>query len=202
MTQAYELIDTQFSGNAWKVRLLCSFLNIPLKRYPQSIVDGDLNTPEIKEKNPLQQIPILKMRSGQWLAESGAILWYLAQSTPFLPEDKQAEIVYWLLFEQLEHMPNFAQPRLQIHLRKVRQVTDPDMQAYRKCGHQALKIMEQRLSQHLFFTGQKPTIADVALYPYTKMSDQGGYELTSFPSVLQWLERFEAIPGYIPITQK
>lgn len=199
MSKPYELIDTQYSGNAWKVRLLSSFLNIPLKRYPQSIVDGDLNQPDIKIKNPLQRIPILKTHSGKWLPESGAILWYLAQGSSFLPKENEAEIVYWLLFEQLEHMPYFAQPRLQIHLRKIRAVTDPDMQAYRKSGHHALKIMEDHLSKQPYLVGDQATIADVSLYPYTQMADEGGYELTSYPAVLKWLSRIQALPGYIPI---
>ncbi|HLR81818.1 MAG TPA: glutathione S-transferase family protein [Paenalcaligenes sp.] len=201
MSMPYELIDTQYSGNAWKVRLLSSFLNIPLQRFPQSIVDGDLNHPDIKAKNPLQRIPILKTRSGKWLSESGAILWYLAQGSSFLPKEYEADIVYWLLFEQLEHMPYFAQPRLQIHLRKIRQVTDPDMQAYRKSGHCALKIMEENLSEKPYLVSEQPTIADVALYPYTQMADEGGYELTSYPAVLKWLSRIQALPGYIPIDQ-
>lgn len=201
MSEFYELIDTQFSGNAWKVRLLCGFLKIPLKRYPQSIIDGDLNRPAILEKNPLQKIPILKKRDGQWLAESGAILWYLAQGTRYLPEDKQADIVYWLLFEQLEHMPNFAQPRLQISLRKIKEVNDMSMIAYRKAGHIALKIMESALSKSTFLTGDQITIADIALYPYTKMADQGGYELTSFPKILDWMKNIEKEKGYVRIDE-
>lgn len=201
MSDVYELIDTQFSGNAWKVRLLCGFLNIPLNRYPKSIIDGDLNSAAIIEKNPLQQIPILKKKDGQWLAESGAILWYLAQGTRYLPDDKQADIVYWLLFEQLEHMPNFAQPRLQISLRKIKEVNDPSMVAYRKAGHIALRIMEEVLSKRKFLTGESITIADIALYPYTRMADQGGYELTSFPKILAWMRNIENENGYVDIYQ-
>lgn len=201
MSDVYELIDTQFSGNAWKVRLLCGFLNISLNRYPKSIIDGDLNNIAIIEKNPLQQIPILKKKDGQWLAESGAILWYLAQGTRYLPDDKQADIVYWLLFEQLEHMPNFAQPRLQISLRKIKEVNDPSMVAYRKAGHIALRIMEEVLSKRKFLTGESITIADIALYPYTRMADQGGYELTSFPKILAWMRNIENENGYVDIYQ-
>lgn len=199
MCDAYELIDTQFSGNAWKVRLLCGFLNIPLKRYPQSIIEGDLNKNEILEKNPLQRIPILKKRDGEWLSESGAILWYLAQGTKYLPNDKQADIVYWLLFEQLEHMPNFAQPRLQISLRKMKEVNDVSMVSYRKSGHIALRIMEGVLSKRKFLTGDSITIADIALYPYTRMADQGGYELTSFPKIMNWMRNIENENGYVDI---
>lgn len=195
------LIDTPKSGNAWKVRLLCAYLDIAIRRQPMSIVDGDLNSAEFAAKNPLQMVPVLQTQEGEWLSESAAILWYLAKGTDFLPEDRatQARIVYWLIFEQTQHMVNFAQPRLQIALRKLRQVTDPDMMAYRSAGHQALRVMEQRLSDSSYLAGSEPTIADVALFPYTEMAEQGGYELTSFPHVNKWLGRMRDLPGYVPL---
>lgn len=199
VTAPLVLIDTPKSGNAWKVRLLCAYLGIPLKREPMSIVDGDLNSDEFAQKNPLQMVPVLKTREGDWLSESSAILWYLAMGTRFLPDDPptQARVVYWLVFEQTQHMVNFAQPRLQIFLRKLRQINDPYMLAYRTAGHQALRIMEQRLAESPFLAASVPTIADVALFPYTRMADQGGYELTSFPHVNSWLTRMQELPGYV-----
>lgn len=195
------LIDTPKSGNAWKVRLLCAYLGIEIEREPMSIVDGDLNSEGFAEKNPLQMVPVLKTHEGEWLSESSAILWYLANGTPFLPADTliQARIVYWMVFEQTQHMVNFAQPRLQISLRKLREVHDPCMVAYRKVGHQALRIMEQRLAQSPFLAASVPTIADVALFPYTRMADEGGYELTSFSHVNAWLSRMQELPGYVEL---
>src|SRR5690625_2730506 len=151
-TTPLELIDTPKSGNAWKVRLLCAYLGIPITRHPMSIVDGDLNSDAFAQKNPLQMVPVLKTREGEWLSESSAILWYLAKGSPFLPDDTltQSRIVYWMVFEQTQHMVNFAQPRLQIHLRQLREVHDPCMVAYRRAGHQALRIMEKRLTESPF----------------------------------------------------
>ena len=199
--ESLELIDTPRSGNAWKVRLLCSYLGLDVRRHPMSIVDGDLNSTDFAEKNPLQQVPVLKTREGEWLAESAAILWYLAKGTHFLPEDAatQGKVVFWLIFEQTQHMVNFSQPRLQIALRKLREVNDPYMVAYRNSGHQALRIMERGLSQTRFLVGASPTIADVALFPYTYMAEEGGYELTSFPHINAWLDRMEALPGFVPL---
>lgn len=196
-----ELIDTPRSGNAWKVRLLCGYLDVAIRRHPMSIIDGDLNSAEFAQKSPLQQVPVLKTREGEWLAESAAILWYLAKGTSFLPEDAllQSKIVFWLIFEQTQHMANFAQPRLQINLRKLREVNDPCMIAYRTAGHHALRIMERQLAQTSFLAGGGPTIADVALFPYTFMADEGGYELTSFPHINTWLSRMQALPGFAPI---
>lgn len=200
--EVLELIDTPKSGNAWKIRLLCSYLDLDIVRHPMSIVDGDLNSMDFAEKNPLQQIPVLKTREGEWLAESAAILWYLAKNTRFLPEDTatQSKIIYWLIFEQTQHMVNFAQPRLQITLRNLREVNDPCMVAYRNAGHQALRIMERTLKQTSFLVGENnPTIADIALFPYTYMAEEGGYELTSFPNVVAWLGRLKALPGFVPL---
>lgn len=199
--EALELIDTPRSGNAWKVRLLCSYLRLDVRRHPMSIVDGDLNSIDFAEKNPLQQVPVLKTREGEWLAESAAILWYLSKGTRFLPEDAatQGRIMFWLIFEQTQHMVNFAQPRLQIALRKLREVNDPCMVAYRNSGHQALRIMERGLAQTPFLADVNPTIADVALFPYTYMAEEGGYELTSFPHINAWLNRMEALPGFVSL---
>lgn len=201
MGTTLELIDTPRSGNAWKVRLLCSLLGITLKRRPMSIVDGELNTPEFAAISPLQQVPVLKTREGEWLAESAAILWYLAKGSPFLPDDAptQSRIVFWLVFEQTQHMVNFAQPRLQIALRKLKDVNDPCMVAYRRAGHQALRVMEQRLVESQFLAGSQPSIADIALFPYTDMAGEGGYELTSFPAIQRWLREIRALPGFMPL---
>jgi glutathione S-transferase len=116
--QPLELIDTILSGNGWKVRLLAGYCGVALQRRSLSIPDGDLQSDWFASVNPLRQVPVLKTREGVWLAESSAILWYLGEGTPFLPDGLQrAQILQWLMFEQTKLMWNLAQPRLWIALR-------------------------------------------------------------------------------------
>jgi glutathione S-transferase len=196
-----ELVDTVLSGNAWKVRILCGFLGIPLKRRTLSIVDGDLEKESFASINPSRQIPVLRTREDTWLPESPAILWYLAQGTDFLPRQalQQAEVVRWLTFEQTLHMVNFAQPRLLVTLRKVTTFDDDRVIAWQKAGRKALDTMESELSTRPFFVGHEATIADIALYPYTSMADEAGYDLSPYPKVQAWLERMTAMPGFTPL---
>lgn len=192
------LVDTQYSGNAWKVRLLAGLLSIPLQRQTLSIVDGDLTQPEFARINPWRQVPVLRTYEGQWLAESIAILWYLAAGSKLLPNDTpaQADILRWLAFEQTQHMEFLAQPRLRVALRKTADVNDPKIVAFRSRGNAALQIMEAQLTQNLFIAGNRATIADISLFPYTRMAEQGGYSLDAYPAIQRWLTRIEALPGY------
>ncbi len=198
---ALELIDTIYTGNGWKVRLLCGYLGIALQRRSLSIVEGDLETEAFRRINPWGQVPVLRTREGPWLAESAAILWYLAQGTAFLPADAlaQAQVLQWLSFEQTQHMANLAQPRLWVTLRGTMAVDAPAVLAWREQGNKALAHMEAHLQRHRYFVGDRPSIADVALFPYTCMAQQGGYELRCYPSVRRWLERMQALAGYVPL---
>ncbi len=196
-----ELIDTIYTGNGWKVRLLCAYLGVALQRRSLSIVDGDLDTEAFRRINPWGQVPVLRTREGPWLAESAAILWYLAQGTNFLPKSpiEQAQVLQWLSFEQTQHMVNLAQPRLWVELRKTMTVDDPAVLAWREQGNKALAHMEAHLKSHRYFVGGRPSIVDVALFPYTCMAEQGGYDLQPYPSVCHWLERMQALEGYVPL---
>ncbi|XOT95740.1 glutathione S-transferase family protein [Alcaligenes pakistanensis] len=198
---ALELIDTVHTGNGWKVRLLCGYLGIALQRRSLSIVEGDLDTEAFRRINPWGQVPVLRTREGPWLAESAAILWYLARGTDFLPADPlaQAQVLQWLSFEQTQHMVNLAQPRLWVALRGTMKVDDPAVLAWRELGDKALAQMEVHLQLHRYFVGDRPSIADVALFPYTCMAEQGGYDLQPYPSLRRWLERMQALEGYVPL---
>jgi len=201
---ALELIDTEYSGNAWKVRLLAGLVGVPLARRTVSIVDGDLEQPWFREVNPFLQVPVLRTREGTWLAESMAILWYLGAGSAYVPDDAaaQARTLQWLSFEQTLHMHNFAQPRLWVHLRKTMSLDDPKVGEWQKNGYVALGMMEAWLAAQPYFGGEHPTVADVALYPYTAMAGEGGYQLTEYPRVQAWLKRIESLPGYQPLLQK
>ncbi|TEA78828.1 glutathione S-transferase family protein [Allopusillimonas ginsengisoli] len=201
--QPLELIDTILSGNGWKVRLLAGYCDIPLQRRSLSILDGDLEAESFAAISPLRQVPVLKTREGAWLAESSAILWYLGEGTSFLPNEasERARVLQWLMFEQTKLMWNLAQPRLRITLRQTMDRNDPRAQRWRERGYQALDVLETQLSQHAFVAQAQPTIADVALYPYIRMADQGGYELTRFAHISKWLARMRALPGHVPLLE-
>ena len=198
---ALELIDTIYTGNGWKVRLLCGYLGVTLQRRSLSIVEGDLDTEAFRRINPWGQVPVLRTREGPWLAESAAILWYLARGTDFLPADAlaQAQVLQWLSFEQTQHMVNLAQPRLWVELRGTMKRDDPAVLAWREQGDKALAHMEAHLQLQPYFVGDRPSIADVALFPYTCMAEQGGYDLQPYPSLRRWLERMQALEGYVPL---
>ncbi len=198
-----ELIDTVLSGNGWKVRLLAGHLGIPLIRRSLSIVDGDLEEESFGEINPLRQVPVLKTRDGHWLSESSAILWYLGEGTEFVPSDptERAQVIQWLMFEQTKLMWNLAQPRLWIALRKSMNVNDPRAIRWRQRGTQQLDILEHHLKGRNYVVGSSPTIADLALYPYIRMSPLGGYDLAPYPRLNDWLQKIRALPGHVPLIE-
>jgi glutathione S-transferase len=198
-----ELADTLRSGNAWKIRLACGLMGLPVTRRTFDIVKGDLETDAFARINPWRQVPALLTPQGEWLAESQAILWYLAEGTPWLPGDRlaRAQVCSWLSFEQTQHMHAFAQPRLLIHLRQTARVDDPAMVAWRAIGMKAAAWMDAHLAGRHYLVGRAPTIADVALYPYTSMAAEGGYDLSAFANITAWLARMRALPGFTPLME-
>lgn len=199
------LYDTQRSGNAWKVRLMAGFLGVPLQRRTLSIDKGDLRTAQWRAMAPLRQVPVLELDNGERLAESFAILYYLARDTLWWPSDllSQAEVLCWLSFEQERHMKPLAQLRLHLGLLQDRQASDPLMQLFAAEAHEALHLLETRLSEPgrgaWVASAEHPTIADVALHPYTRLAPLGGIDLGRYPAVQAWLARLEQWPGYQPL---
>ncbi|WP_278488557.1 glutathione S-transferase family protein [Achromobacter insolitus] len=198
-----ELADTLRSGNAWKIRLACGYMGLAVTRRTFDIVQGDLETEAFARINPWRQVPALLTPEGEWLAESQAILWYLGMGTPWLSAGRleQAQVSSWLSFEQTQHMHAFAQPRLLIHLRRTAQVDDPAMRAWREIGMKAAALMDAHLAGRSYLVGTTPTIADIALYPYTSMAAEGGYDLSGFAHINAWLARMRALPGFTPLIE-
>lgn len=198
-----ELADTLRSGNAWKIRLACGLMGLRLTRRTFDIVRGDLESDAFARINPWRQVPALRTPEGPWLAESQAILWYLGMGTPWVPADRlaQAQVSSWLSFEQTQHMHAFAQPRLLIHLRQTAKRDDPEMVAWRAAGMKATALMDAHLAGRNYLVGTAPTIADIALYPYTSMADEGGYDLSAFAHITAWLARMRALPGFTPLME-
>lgn len=197
-----KLYDTLRSGNAWKVRLLAGFLDVPLERCTLSIERGELARPEFRAIAPLGQVPVLELPDGTHLAESIAILYYLAHGTRWWPNDvpAQAQVMSWLSFEQAQHMKPLAELRLHLALRRDWRESDAAVSRHTRKALLALQLLETQLESQgenrWVATDQAPSIADVALYPYTCMAPMGGIALQAYPAVRLWLERIEGLPGY------
>ncbi len=198
----YKLYDFLPSGNGYKVRLLLTQLQIPFELIELNIVVGETRTPEFLAKNPNGKIPLLEIAADKFISESNAILYYLSQDTPYFPQDKyeQAKVMQWLCFEQYSHEPNIATPRFWITELKQADKYHKEIEQKRKLGYAALNLMEEHLKNHNFFVANKYTIADIALYAYTHVAEEGGFDLTKFPTIQTWFERIENQPNYIPIT--
>ena len=197
------IIDTQRSGNCWKVRLLASFLGIELRRTTLSIDRGDLKLTTFTADAPMKKVPVLELNDGSMLSESGAILFYLAQGTRWWPQalNEQAQTLAWMHFEQEQHMRPLAQLRLHLALKKDLTPADAQARSWLQEGNDALAILEARLAtgRQWVSTDAAPSISDVALYPYTRMSPVAGVNLDDYPLVQAWMARIEALPGYEPL---
>jgi glutathione S-transferase len=199
MLHLYDHLD---SGNGYKVRLLLAQLGTPYRWTELDIFRGASRTAEFLAMNPNGSVPTLQLEDGSFLAESNAILWYLAEGTPFVPEDRaaRARVLQWMFFEQYSHEPYVATPRYILrHLPadSPRRAELPDRLAR---GRQAFAVMERHLASQPFFAGGRYSIADIALYAYTHVADQGGHDLSPWPAIRAWLARVAAQPGHVRLT--
>ncbi len=198
------LFDYLDSGNGYKVRLLLAQLG---QRYDWTEVDidaGKTRTPQFLKRNPNGRIPTLELDDGTNLAESNAILWYLAEGTPFVPVGRlaRAQVLQWMFFEQYSHEPYVATPRFIVkHLPAdhPRRAELPDRLA-RGCA--ALAVMETHLKARQFFVGKRYSIADIALYAYTHVAHEGGHDLAPYPRVNAWLKRVAVQRRHVPLTAR
>ncbi|MGD8330936.1 MAG: glutathione S-transferase family protein [Acidobacteriota bacterium] len=196
------LYDNAVSGNAYKVRLMLAHLDLPYERIELSVTDRSNREEVLGDKNPALRIPTLQLDDGRWLGESNAIMHYLAEGTPYLPDGRyeRAETLQWMFFEQYDHEPNVAVARFLLHY-----VDDPTahvdtIAAKQQLGRKAIGAMERRLREHDFLAADRYTIADIALYAYTHVADEAGIDLAEFPDVQTWIERVAAQPGHVRIT--
>jgi len=197
----YDYLD---SGNGYKIRLLCALLNAPYRWVEVDILTGATRTPEFLAKNPNGRIPTVKLDDGSFLAESNAILWYLAEASPFIPEERlsRAQVLQWMFFEQYSHEPYVATPRfIKRHL-----AADSPRQAEVATrlvqGRAALAIMDAHLQKESFFVAGRYTIADIALYAYTHVAPEGGLDLAPYPNVRAWLARVASQPRHVPLERR
>ncbi|MBD2492925.1 glutathione S-transferase family protein [Nostoc sp. FACHB-280] len=200
--ETLRLYDFLPSGNGYKVRLLLSQMGIPYERIEVNILKGESRTPEFLNKNPNGKIPVLEVEPGKYLTESNAILAYLSEYTEFLPYDRflKAQVLQWLFFEQYSHEPYIATSRFWVAILGKAQEYQAALAQKQEPGYAALRVMENHLQSRLYFVGDRYTIADIALFAYTHVADEGGFDLSRFPAIQKWIERIKAQPGYISIT--
>lgn len=190
------------SGNCYKVKLLLSQLGLPHEWVHVDILQKQNRTPQFLAKNANGKIPLLEIDKGVHLPESNAILHYLAEGTPLLPAARleHAQVLQWLFFEQYSHEPNIAVARYIVRYLGRPEQHEARLQEKMEPGHAALRVMEQHLSQHAFFVAERYSIADIALYAYTHVAHEGGFDLSHYPAVLAWLERVKAQPGHVTMS--
>ena len=196
----YTLYSMQRSGNSYKVRLALARLGIPYRLVEVDILKGESRTPEFLSKNPSGQVPLLEVAPNRHLAESNAILWYVAGGTTLAPEDRidRAEAMQWMFFEQHSLEPNIGAAYFWLALVKGgRDLQQHALEVWMENGYRALGVMEMHLAGHPFFAANHFTIADIALYAYTHVAHLADFDLARFPAIREWLQRVAAEPGYV-----
>jgi len=196
----YKLYSMQRSGNSYKVRLALALLNMRYHAVEIDILRGESRTPEFLEKNPSGQVPLLEVADGRYLAESNAILWFVANGTPLSPASyiERAEALQWMFFEQHALEPNIGAAYFWLALVKGgRDLQTHALEDWMERGYGALQVMENHLKTHPYFAADQFTVADIALYGYTHVADQCDYDLSAFPAVRAWLRRVEQTRGFV-----
>ncbi len=196
----FKLYQYNSSGNCYKIRLLLNMLNIEYESIEIDILKKESRTPEFLKINPNGRIPVLE-HQGNILPESNAALWYLAKGTPYLSNDNflAAQTLQWMFFEQYSHEPFIATSRFWIHILKAADQYQQQLEQKQAGGYAALDIMEQHLGQQRYFVANQFSIADIALYAYTHVAEEGHFDLTKYSNIQQWFQRIESQPGYISI---
>ena len=186
------------SGNCYKLKLLLTQLNKPFDWIEIDIMKGETHTPEFLARNPAGQVPTLEIEPGCYLTESNAILYYLAEGTPLFPVNhlERARIMEWMFFEQYSHEPYIAVARFICKFLSADHPRRGMLDNLRHRGYKTLQIMETHLQKNIFFVGNCYSIADIALYAYTHVAGDGGFDLNRFPAIQRWMKRFEAQEKY------
>jgi glutathione S-transferase len=195
------LYDSPVSGNCYKVRLLLAHLGIPYERHTMDVVDRS-NRPEVLGGlNPSLRVPTLVLEDGRSLGESGAILWYFGEGTRFVPVDpyERAQVLQWMFFEQYDLEPAIAVVRFWVAYSSRSEEFADRLPERMEAGRRVLAALEQHFDSRSYAVGDSLSLADIALYGYTHVAPEGGFELEPYPAVRAWLQRVAAEPGHVPI---
>jgi glutathione S-transferase len=198
----YTLYSMQRSGNCYKVRLALAQLRIPYELVEIDIRRGETHTPDFLAKNPNGQIPLLEIEPGRYLAESNAILWFLAERSELLRDDpiERASILQWLFFEQHAIVPNIGAAYFWLCLVKGgRDLQRHAIDDWMEEGQRSLAVLDKHLSKSRFAACERYTVADIALYAYTHVAPECDFDLSPFPALRAWLARVAAEPLHVPM---
>ena len=189
------------SGNVHKIQLILRFINKPYLRVDVNQSKGEAKRPEFLKLNTIGKFPAVLLKNGDVLSESNAILYYFAQSTELWPDDvrTQTEVLRWLFFEQYSHEPSLSVIRYLSHYAENPQQHVEQIQALKPKARDALEVLELQLESRHWLASENCTIADYALYPYTRVANESGFSLSDFPSISKWLSQIEAQPNFIPM---
>jgi glutathione S-transferase len=195
------LYDSPVSGNCYKVRLLLAQLGVTYERRAVDVVDRSNRYELLGELNPALRVPTLVLDDGRAIAESGAILWFFGEGTRFVPADRyeRAQVLQWMFFEQYELEVTLAVVRFWLSFSGRPEAFADQIDAKTAAGYKTLDAMERYLAGRDFFVGGAPTLADIALYGYTHVAHEGGFDLARYPEIRAWLDRMAAMPGHVPI---
>jgi glutathione S-transferase len=194
------LYDSDVSGNCYKVRLLLAHLKIPYERRALSVTDRSNRPDVLGALNPALRVPTVVLDDGRPLAESNAILWYFGEDTRYVPVDRyeRAQVLQWQFFEQYDHEPQIAVARFWLHYSGA-QVDQAALERRQAGGYRALDAMEKHLVRRAFFVGERYSLADIALYAYTHVAGEGGFDLGRYPAIRAWIDRVASQPGHVAI---
>lgn len=196
MFTVYGMAD---SGNCYKVKLALEQLALPYRWVEVDSTRGETRTPQFLARNPNGKVPTLELEDGSFLPESNAILFYLAEGSPLLPADRtgRARALQWMFFEQYSHEPYIATARFIVKMLRKAEEMRAVLEEKRPRGYAALDVMENHLQRQPFFVGERYGLADIALYAYTHVADEGGFDLGGYPAIRAWCRRVTQQPRYV-----
>jgi glutathione S-transferase len=203
MTEKLKVYGDSRSGNCYKIQLLCNELDIDYKWQEVDILAGESRTPQFLAMNPNGRIPLLALPDGQYLPESNAILWYLADGGELAGSGRlhRAQVLQWMFFEQYSHEPYIATSRFIIRYLGNPVERQADLEAKKKGGYAALGVMEKQLLNHSYIAGETFSIADIALFAYTHVADEGGFTLEAYPAIRAWMRKIGRRPRFVAMKE-
>jgi len=199
MSEKLKVYGDSRSGNCYKIQLLCAELGIPYAWQEVDILAGQSRTPQVLAMNPNGRVPLLALPDGTYLAESNAILCYLADGHALAGSDRfgRAQVLQWMFFEQYSHEPYIATSRFIIRYLGNPPARQADLESKKKGGYAALGVMEKQLLNHAYIAGEQFSIADIALFAYTHVAGEGGFDLSNYPAIRAWIRTIERRPKFV-----